>query len=264
MSQIDPNRRFQIALERTCAGWAAAQPAQAAARARCELVPGGVRVPFFGGPHVVSHPSGEVRFEPTGRAAHPSVAIVLMHYLLTADATPPAGEWVAFRDLPDGLFYAQAFAGKAEAVLTKRFGSELEAFRQAASAIGGVPLDLADTSYSFQALPSLPIAVLLWEGDEEFPGRARILFDAHAGHSLPTEDLSGIGDWLAHRLARAVGAPLVGARAGTRPAPTVTPCCSGTLYGCLGEGRHDTCPHRTNLVPIPAVSLLASAYLGIA
>ncbi len=159
-------------------------------------------MPFFGGPHVVSHPSGEVRFEPTGRPAHPSVAIVLMHYLLTADGTPPAGEWVAFRDLPDGLFYAQAFAGKAEAVLTKRFGSELEAFRQAALAIGGVPLEMADASYSFQALPCLPVAVLLWEGDEEFPGRARILFDANAGHYLPTEDLSGIGEWLAHRLAR--------------------------------------------------------------
>jgi hypothetical protein len=109
---------------------------------------------------------------------------------------------VAFRELPDGLFYAQAFSGHAEALLAQKYGADLEAFRRAAAALGGMPLDLADASFRFQALPRLAVAVLLWRGDEEFPGQARILFDAAAGHYLPTEDLSGIGDWLAHRLAR--------------------------------------------------------------
>jgi len=46
------------------------------------------------------------------------------------------------------------------------------------------------------------MAALLWEGDEDFPAQARILFAGHAGHYLPTEDLAGIGDWLVHRLTR--------------------------------------------------------------
>jgi hypothetical protein len=151
---------------------------------------------------VVSHPKGEAIFQPSGRAAHPSVNIVLLHYLLTADGTPPADRWLTFRELPDGLFYAKAFAGHAEALLAEKYGTDLAGFNSAAGALGGTPLDLADAGYRFQALPRLPMAVLLWEGDEEFPGQARILFDAHAGHYLPTEDLSGLGDWLAHRLAR--------------------------------------------------------------
>ncbi|MGC8779947.1 MAG: DUF3786 domain-containing protein, partial [Anaerolineae bacterium] len=175
------------------------------------LTPEGILVPYFGRPHLVTHPQGEVRVvaapgpgptEEPPREAHVSIQIVLLHYLLTADGTPPADRWITFRELPDGLFYAQAFAGHAEGVLAEKLGAHLARFKQAAEALGGAALDLADASYRFQALPRVAVAVLLWEGDEDFPAQARILFDAHAGHYLPTEDLAGIGDWLAHRLTR--------------------------------------------------------------
>jgi len=213
--KADPHRRFQIALERARAGWAAADPAVSAALAGCSSTPEGIVVPFFGRPHLVTHPAGDVLSLPPGsggslpgvnaKAAHPSVAIVLLHYLTTADGTRPSDRWVSFRELPDGLFYAQAFAGHAEAVLAEKYGSAPDRFRQRCEQLGGSPLDLADGSYRFQALPRLAMATLLWAGDEEFPAQARILFDASAGRYLPTEDLSGIGDWLAHRLMRESG-----------------------------------------------------------
>jgi len=214
MSQThpDPNRRFQIALDRARADWAAADPMRAAALAGCTMEAAGVDVSFFGKPYRVTHPHGIVTPVPATapsqpaapRLVHPAVTIVLLHYLLTADGASPADRWIAFRELPDGLFYAQAFAGHAEALLAERFGAEqgLAAFHRAAAVLGGTRLDLADASYRFQAFPRLAVAVLLWEGDDEFPAQARMLFDAHAGHYLPTEDLSGIGDLLAHRLTR--------------------------------------------------------------
>ena len=64
----------------------------------------------------------------------------------------------------------------------------------------GAGLAPPDAAYRFQAFPRLAIAVQLWEGDDEFPGRVQVLFDAAASHYLPTEDLSGVGDWLAHKL----------------------------------------------------------------
>ena len=208
MSQLDPNRRFQFALNRARADWAAADPARCAALAGCTLSPGGIVVPFFGRPHLVTHPDGAVvavnpaHVEEPPRVAHVSIQIVLLHHLLTADGTPPADRWLAFRELPDGLFYAQAFAGHAEGLLAEKLGVNLDGFRRAAESLGGSPLDLANAAYRFQAFPRLAVAALLWEGDEDFPPQARILFDAHAGHYLPTEDLAGIGDWLAHRLTR--------------------------------------------------------------
>ena len=205
MSQLDPNRRFQIAYDRARSDWAAADPARCAALAGCVRVPEGVVVPYFGHPHLLAHPSGETVAQTTGKPAHMTIAIVLMHHLMTADGIPPADRWLAFRELPDGLFYAQAFAGHAEGEIAQKFGADLPGFRQAAAALGGQPLDLADASFRFQAFPRLAVAVLLWAGDDEFPGQARMLFDAHAGHYLPTEDLAGTGDWLAHQLVRARG-----------------------------------------------------------
>jgi hypothetical protein len=214
MSQLDPNRRFQFALDRARADWAAADPARCAALAGCAVSPQGINVPFFGRPHIVTHPDGDVAVvNPTGAVnpthvgepphdAHVSIQIVLLHYLLTADGTPPADRWLAFRELPDGMFYAQAFAGHAEGLLAEKLGANLDGFRRAADSLGGSPLDLANAAYRFQAFPRLAVAALLWEGDEDFPAQARILFDAHARHYLPTEDLAGIGDWLAHRLTR--------------------------------------------------------------
>jgi len=141
-----------------------------------------------------------------GAPAHVAVSILLLHYLLRADGTPPAGEWLAFRELPDGLFYAAAFAQRTEAPLAQAFGANagsgdgLAGFRAAAAAAGGLPLDLADAAFAFQALPRLTLAVLVWDGDDEFPAQASVVFDAAAGHYLPAEDLAGLGGLLAGRL----------------------------------------------------------------
>jgi hypothetical protein len=215
MSQLE--RRFEIAHERARTDWSAADPAACAARAGCAVTPEGIVVRYFNRTYQVTHPAGEVT-APGGAAAHASIAIVVLHYLMTADGIRPAEEmlpapgcWLTFRQLPNGLFYAQAFADHAERLLAGRFGGDAAAFARAAltvdgqllSTLPGAGLAPPDAAYRFQAFPRLALVVQLWEGDEEFPGRVQVLFDAHAGHYLPTEDLSGIGDWLAHKLAHA-------------------------------------------------------------
>jgi len=104
------------------------------------------------------------------------------------------------------MFYAASFARRAEAPLAQAFGagSGLEAFRGAAAAAGGLALELADAAFAFQALPRLALAVLVWDGDEEFPTQASLVFDAAAGHYLPAEDLAGLGGLLARRLTSGV------------------------------------------------------------
>ena len=213
-------RRFADALVKARADWAAADPAACAARAGCPVAAGGVTVPFFGVPHLVTHPGGEVGAATTAagrdagaadRAAaaeygpvHVAVTVLLLHYLLTASGAPPSGRWAAYRELPGGLFYAASFAARAEEPLARAFGADaagLEAFRAAARRAGGEELDLADAACSFAALPRVPVAVLVWQGDDELPGDARVLYDAGAEDYLPPEDLAGLGGQLSRRLA---------------------------------------------------------------
>lgn len=212
MSEVDPGRRYGAAHRQALADWAAADPARRAAHAGCGLGAGGVLVPFFGRPLVVSHPGGRVGFEADPESAHVAVAILALHYLLRADDTPPARAWAAFRELPDGLFYAASFAARAEEPVARAFAAPAaggepgpERFCRAATKLGGVALGLADASFRFQALPRVPLAVLLWAGDEEFPAQAQVLFDAAAGHYLPAEDLAGLGGSLARKLTQAAG-----------------------------------------------------------
>ena len=204
MSDAEVDRRFRAAWELARAQWAAADPARCAAQAGCGLLSSGVTVPFFGRPHLVTHPGGDV--SAGGAPVHVAVSILLLHYLLRADGLPPAGEWLAFRELPDGLFYAATFAQRAEVPLAQAFGAGsgggdgVSRLHAAAAAAGGLPLDLADAAFAFQPLPRLALAVLVWDGDEEFPAQASVVFDAAAGHYLPAEDLAGLGGLLARRL----------------------------------------------------------------
>ncbi len=189
MSQLD--RRFQIAFDKARADWSQADLRRAVALSGSDLSADGdslaAIVSYFGKAHRVPHPAGDVLNLATGKVAHASIAIVLWHYLLTADGTAPADRWLTFRELP--------FRKAAEAL-----GGRSLASAPGAGLAQGASLAPPDAAYRFQAFPRLAMAVQLWEGDDEFPGRAQVLFDAAAGNYLPTEDLSGVGDWLAHKL----------------------------------------------------------------
>jgi hypothetical protein len=147
----------------------------------------------------------DLRAREQGCETEPSyvVQILLLHYLFTSDGIARRGQWVSFREIPDGRNYYPAFRGGSEERLLERFGSDVVAFKAAAEALGGQPLALADYAYAFDVLPRLPMAVLLWEGDDEFRPEVHILLDSTAANYLPTEDLAVIARYLVVCLLRA-------------------------------------------------------------
>ncbi|MGC9335746.1 MAG: DUF3786 domain-containing protein, partial [Anaerolineae bacterium] len=126
--------------------------------------------------------------------------ILLLHYLLTADGTPMASQWIAFRQLPGGLGYDAAFQGRANLRLAGAFGRDRLAFEEAAEALRGERLDFGDASFAFRILPRVWLAAILHLAAEEFPASANVLFDASVHHYLPTEDLAVVGGMLAGQL----------------------------------------------------------------
>ena len=159
-------------------------------------------VPFFGTNHSVAWPQGTVQRTADGKDADIATQILLLHYLLTADGMPLAGEWIAFRSLPGGLGYDAAFKGRADHRLVSSFGTDRQTFDTAARSLGGERLTFGDASYLFRALPRVWLAVVLYLADEEFPASAQVLFDGASSHYLPTEDLAVLGGMLASRLIR--------------------------------------------------------------
>ena len=121
--------------------------------------------------------------------------ILFLHYLYgTSSGAKISGEWISFQEVPDGRFYMSAFLKRAKDPLLDHFGKNPKIFVELTrNAYGAVPFDHGDHSVIVKALPLVPIAIVIWEGDEEFPPDGNILFDRSISNILSAEDIA----WLA-------------------------------------------------------------------
>ena len=117
--------------------------------------------------------------------------IVLLHYLRTADGTPVADRWIAFRELNGGRFFESGYMRQSIAPLVARFGRDLAGFSQASGLLGGTVINrTGDAGYRFMAFPRFPMGCILYLADDEMPASINVLLDESAGQYLPTEDIS--------------------------------------------------------------------------
>jgi hypothetical protein len=137
---------------------------------------------------------------PGGGGVDSFLQSLVLTYLDTADGGPAAGRWVTFRDLPNGSFYNQAFQGYGPDRLAKRWKLDMAGFEAACRSGGGVPVDVGDAGFAFTVLPGIEMAAVYWLGDEDFPSRASILFDANAHFCMVIDGLAILGSRLVSRI----------------------------------------------------------------
>jgi hypothetical protein len=161
---------------------------------------GEFRLAVWGREAVIVHPGFAATWSDDGNPVDPMTAALLAYHFATCDGTPESGTRIAYSELRDGTFYAQAFQGYTGHELAKVFGNDDEAFATAALALGGEPEDLGDRAFSFQTLPLVSVAVACWLGDEDFGPSYRVLFDAAVGHHIPSDVCAILGSNLTRRL----------------------------------------------------------------
>jgi hypothetical protein len=168
---------------------------------------GALSLTFLQQPLTVSLPGYEVSIE-DGHEAPILIQGIVIAYLLAATGEHRAGEWIAFRELPDGAFYHRAFTGYTGGLLARTLGDDLAAFERGAKGTGGYKLSgLGDAAYEFRVLPRLWMAAVYWLGDPDdgFPAQASILFDRVASRYLITDGLAIIGSQLVRRILSEAG-----------------------------------------------------------
>jgi hypothetical protein len=194
------------------AGLADADPERMAANTRSWYAPrteggGEFRLPVWGREALVEFPGFAVTWSDDASPVDPFTAALLAYYFETSDGTTETGRCIAFSELRDGTFYAQAFQGYTGHELAKVFGNDADGFAAAAEGLGGLSAALADRAFSFRVLPLVTVAAACWLGDEDFGPSYRILFDAAVGHHLPTDVCAIVGSALTRRLIAAARAP---------------------------------------------------------
>ena len=196
--------RLASVVEEARTGLQAIKPGKLILRSGCEQDgDGNYRLTFFEREYVISADSFGVRQADSDKEQPSFIQSLILTYLITADGTTPSSRWIGFRELPDGMFYVQAFQGYTGGRLVRELEDSIEAFCRAAEALGGEPLAIGDAGYTFTVFPRVHMALVYWEGDDEFPSQARVLFEDTSSHYMPTDGLAILGSQLVGRLLKA-------------------------------------------------------------
>ena len=134
-------------------------------------------------------------------------ALVLLHYIANADGTLPAGEWMSFADMKDGLVRGTKYAASSDRWL-EGFLKDKEPEKVGISCrkLGGEEIKgRGDFNVMLPFLPCFPVLVSLWEADEDFAACGKILIDRHADHYLTIEDAVTVGEIIQKRIEAAWG-----------------------------------------------------------
>jgi len=127
--------------------------------------------------HIYPH---EPRIECQGRASqavHEYLSIFIVHYLLTAVEAVIEGEWISEKDIPGGPTFFRGPHAIPTDLITRTYQNDIAAFGRRCRVLRGETVEMGDAAFRFQMTGRLPVVVLYWQGDGDFPPEARMLFD---------------------------------------------------------------------------------------
>ena len=165
----------------------------------------------FGREYRVDCTTGYIREAVSGR--EPDHTTQLNIYTLFGFVQPGAkflGDWVNFAGLRGTAPFDPAYRKGVLRPLAQTFSGHLPALERAAEALGALKLGYGDLSFQLPAFDCIPLRFLFWEGDEEFPAQANILFDRSATDFIHPESTVSIAMAGLFALAEAARLPVLG------------------------------------------------------
>ena len=133
---------------------------------------------------------------------HGLLSLFAVHYLLEKRSTALTGTWISEKELPGGATFYRGPHDLPTHLITERFANDLAAFDRRCKALHGTPLELADAAYRFEIVPQVPVALLYWCGDDEFPPEAKLLFDKNLGRYLASDVVYALAVGICERMGR--------------------------------------------------------------
>ena len=153
-------------------------------------------VNLLGRKFAISHPDYAIRSTDGGVLPPLPTQTFLLRYLLEGKAAPWQGAWKTFREMPWGEMYITPYTGRVLTRAAFAFGTRLAEFRTACGKMGAVPVQHGDAGYLFDLLEGYQMQLLVWEGDDEFPPNAQLLYSDNFANGFAAEDRVVAGDIL--------------------------------------------------------------------
>ena len=153
-------------------------------------------VNLLGREFAISHPVYAIRAMDGGAIPSLPTQTFLLRYLLECRELAWKGQWKTFREMPWGEMYIKPYTGRVLTRAAYTFSFKLAAFAAACEKMGAVKLPHGDAGYQFQLLPGYHIQILIWQGDDEFPPNAQVIYSDNFAEGFAAEDRVVAGDIL--------------------------------------------------------------------
>ena len=153
-------------------------------------------VNLLGREYAIAHPEYAIRALDEGKLPPLPVQTFLLRYLLESRDVLWLGGWKTFREMPWGETYIKPYSGRVLSRAAFTFGFKIAAFRAACEKLGAEPVAHGDAGYEFHLVGDYRMRILMWEGDEEFPPSAQILYSDNFAEGFGAEDRVVAGDIL--------------------------------------------------------------------
>ena len=153
-------------------------------------------VNLLGVEYAIAHPKYAIRVCGQGREPSLQVQTFLLRYLLEAKNVTWLGTWKTFREMPWGEMYIKPYTGRVLTRAAFTFGTRVAQFRAACEKMGAMPLRHGDAGYQFDLVGGYAMQIIVWEGDEEFPPNAQVIYTDNFAEGFAAEDRVVAGDLL--------------------------------------------------------------------
>jgi len=162
---------------------------ESAERLGLEYVDGGIQVCFLKREYRITLDGVESL---DGQPVNANNGSVLLYYLLSNGRGDPEISYVLFECIPrmiSGLGFQNRMMGRP---LERKFGNDYVKFSEAAVNLGGIEEEsqMGKHLWKFNVLPKIPLKIVFYEADDEFPTNIQIMLDKTALQFLEFECLA--------------------------------------------------------------------------
>jgi len=146
--------------------------------------------------YAISHPEYALRALDGGKLPPLPTQTFMLRYLLESKQVSWGGAWKTFREMPWGEIYIKPYTGRVLTRAAFTFGTRVAAFRAACEKMGATAVAHGDAGFQFDLIGGYKMQILVWEGDDEFPPNAQVLYSDNFAEGFAAEDRVVAGDIL--------------------------------------------------------------------
>jgi hypothetical protein len=152
-------------------------------------------ISFFNIPFSVNRHTANVTNTLNGNNNCYRKKLLILHHLYfhKVDAEN-SGNMVAFRNLRECSVFEPAYQKMTLTPFVEYFNKKSYLLKKRAIDTGGQITTGADVSFIINAFPLIPLQFFFWDGDDEFPANANILFDKNIAQFIHPESIPVLAD----------------------------------------------------------------------